>query len=272
MPMLKGLINYVNKNISELGVVMAMNKFVKKCNTKIVVKSNDEIDKVLEKYSGVIVANHPAETDVLAILSAIKNRKDVFLIINSQLSQLIPELDKYLIPVYVSNRGTESFGTKLKLWFLSKLKKLNNFSKEEEHQKNIESIKFAIEKINQGGLVIIFPSGGNEKMAWFNGIGHLIHGIENKEKSFVIRAHIEGTSNWDYLRVLPLVGKFLPKFKISFANPLRIDKIKMDCPQKTTAELENNYWNWIFSVKLWTKLNKNYAWIRMLFLILITKP
>ena len=82
MTMLKGLVNYVNKNISEMGVVMAMKKFVNKCNTEIVVKSNDDIDAVLEKYSGVIVANHPAEADVLAILSAIKNRKDVFLIIN----------------------------------------------------------------------------------------------------------------------------------------------------------------------------------------------
>jgi len=270
--MIKALINSLNKNISEIGVVMAMKKFMKRCNTKIVVKSNEKIDKVLEKFSGVIVANHPAEADVLAILSAIKNRKDVFLIINSQLMELIPELDNHLIPVYISNKITENWMGRIKLWFLAKAKKLDNYSKEEEHQKNIASISMAIEKINKGGLVIIFPSGGDEKHGWLNGIGHLIHGIENKEKSFVIRAHIEGTSNWDYLRLLPLVGKFLPKFKISFANPLRIDKIKMDCPKKTTTELENNYWNWIFSVKMWTKLTKNYAWIRMLFLFFITKP
>lgn len=270
--MIKNLINSLNKNISEMGVVMAMKNFIKKCNTKIIIKSNEEIDMVLEKFSGVIVANHPAESDVLAMLSAIKNRKDVFLIINSQLKELIPELDKHLIPVYISNKITENWMGRIKSWFLAKIKKLDKYSKEEEHQKNIESIKLAVEKINNGGLVIIFPSGGDDKHGWFNGIGHLIHGIENKEKSFVIRAHIEGTSNWDYLRLLPLIGKFLPKFKISFANPLRIDQIKKEDAKKTTVELENNYWKWIFSVKLWTKLTKNYAWIRMLFLFFITKP
>lgn len=270
--MIKGLIDYLDKNISEIGVVLAMKKFIKKCNTEIVVKSNNEIDTVLEKLSGVIVANHPAQADVLAILSAIKNRKDVFLIINSQFRELIPELDNHLIPVYISNQITEDFWGRIYLWIFSRFKKMTKYSKEEEHQKNIESISMAIEKVNKGGLVIIFPSGGNEKRGWLNGIGHLIHGIKDKEKSFVIRAHIEGTSIWDYLRLLPLIGKFLPKFKISFANPLRVDKIKMDDPKKTTVELENNYWKWISSVKMWTKFNKNYLWLRMLFLFLITKP
>ena len=180
--MIKNLINYLNKCIYDYGVVLAMKKFIDRCNTKIVIKSNKKIDKVLEKFSGVIVANHPAEADVLAILSAIKNRKDVFLIINSQFKKLIPELDKYLIPVYISNKLTENLVGRIKLWFLSKIKKLDRYSREEEHKKNIESIKMAIEKINKGGLVIIFPSGGNEKHGWFNGIGHLIHGIKNKEK------------------------------------------------------------------------------------------
>lgn len=270
--MIKKLINYLNKCIADYGIVLAMRKFLDKCNTKVRVESNKKIDKVLEKFSGVIVANHPAEADVLALLSAIKDRKDVYLIINSQLKGLVPELDKYLIPVYISNKINSNLAGRIKLWFVSKVKKLDKYSKEEEHQKNIKSIETAIEKINKGGLVIIFPSGGDEKHGWFNGIGHLIDGIKNKEKKFVMRAHIEGTSNWDYLRLFPLIGKILPKFKVSFANPLRMDRIKMDCPKETTTKLENNYWNWIFSVKIWKKLTNNYAWIRMLFLFFITKP
>lgn len=270
--MIKGLVNYLDKNISEIGVVLAMRKFINKCNTEIVIKSNKKIDLVLEKLSGVVVANHPAEADVLAILSAIKNRKDVFLIINSQFSNLVPTLNNHLIPVYISNRITKNLWGQIKFQFLFRFKKIKKYSKEEEHQKNIESISMAIEKVNNGGLVIIFPSGGNDKHGWFNGVGHLIHGIKDKEKSFLIRAHIEGTSIWDYLRILPLMGRFLPKFKISFANPLSIDKIKMDDPKQTTVELENNYWKWISSVKLWTKFNKNYLWLRMLFLFFLTKP
>ena len=270
--MFKNLINYLNKCISKYGVVLAVRKLVKKCNTKIEVKSNKEINKVLKKFSGIVVANHPSGADVFAILSAIKNRKDVFLIATSSLEKMITKLDKHLIPVYISNREVKTLEGRIKAKIFDWFNKTPKYELGEEHQKNIKSMEIAIEKINSGGLVIIFPDGGDKKHGWFNGIGHLIHGIKNKEKSFVIRAYIEGTSNWDYLRLLPLIGKFLPKFKVSFANPLRVDKIKMDCPKKTTTELENNYWNWIFSVKMWTKLTKNYAWIRMLFLFFITKP
>lgn len=270
--MIKKLVSYLNGCISEHGVVLAMRKFLSKCNTKVEIKSNKEIDKVLKKLSGVVVANHPAESDVMAILSAVKNRKDVFLVITSSFRSLIPELDKHLIPVYISNRITESFEGKIKFKILNRLNKTPIYTPEEEHKKNIESINKAIEKVNNGGLVIIFPNGGDKKHNWFNGIGHLIHGVKNKEESFIIRAYIEGTSTWDYLRLLPLIGKFLPKFKISFANPLRMDTIQKENPKATTVNLENKYWNWRGSVKLWTKVSKNYAWLRMLFIFLISKP
>lgn len=270
--MLKGLISALDKSISETGMVLTMKNIVKKCNTEVVIKSNKEIDMVLEKFSGVVVANHPAEADVLAILSAVKNRKDVFLIINSQLREIIPKLDNYLIPVYINNYVTENFEGKIKTKLLGFFKKIPKYSKEEEHQKNIESIKMAIEKIDQGGLVIIFPNGGGQKHDWFNGVGHLIHGIKDKKKSFVIRANIKGTSNFDYLRLLPIIGRFLPKFRISFAKPLRVNTIIRENPKATTLYLENKYWKWMGSVQLWTKLSKSYLWLRILFIFLINKP
>jgi 1-acyl-sn-glycerol-3-phosphate acyltransferase len=270
--MIKGLVNYLNQNIADKGIHLAVKRLMKKCNTEVIVKSNKEIDKVLKNLSGVVVANHPAEADVMAILSAVKTRKDVFLIINYSFKNLVPELDKHLIPVYIYNRAAENLEGKIKLKILHSFHKTPVFSKEEEHQKNIESINLAIEKVNQGGLVIIFPNGGDKTHEWFNGVGHLIHGIKNKENSFIIRAYIEGTSNWDYLRLFPLIGKFLPKFKISFANPLRIDQVKKDNPKETTKHLESKYFDWIGSVNLWTKLTKNYAWLKMLFIFLISKP
>lgn len=271
--MIRELINNLNKSISDYGVVLAVRKFLKKCNTKVEIKSNKEINKVLKEMSGVVVANHPAEADVLAILSSVKDRKDVFLIITSTFKELIPELDKHLIPVYITNRIEGSFEGKIKNKILNIFNKTPLYSKEEEHQKNIESINKAIEKVNKGGLVIIFPNGGDKKHGWFNGIGHLIHGIKNKENSFVIRAYIEGTSNWDYLRLLfPFIGRFLPKFRVSFAKPLRIDKLKKENPKETTMHLENKYWSWRGSVNLWTKVTKNYAWLKMLFIFLVSKP
>jgi 1-acyl-sn-glycerol-3-phosphate acyltransferase len=271
MLMIKWLVNSLNKNISEMGVVLTMRKIMNKCNTKVVVKSSKEIDQVLKKMSGIVVANHPAEADVLAILAAVKNRKDIYIIINSGFKKIIPELDKHLIPVFIYNKAVESFEGKLKMKILGIFSKVAKYSPEEEHKKNIISVNEAIEKINEGGLVIIFPDGGDKRHDWFNGIGHLIYGVKNK-KSFVIRAYIEGTSNWDYLRLIPFIGRFLPKFKISFAKPIKINEIKENNPREITANLERSYWKWRGCFHLWSKLSKNYLWLRMLFLFFITKP
>jgi 1-acyl-sn-glycerol-3-phosphate acyltransferase len=241
--MIKGFVLRLNENIARYGFVGAIKNLVANYGIKVVVKSNCEIDNILANKSGIIVANHPAEFDVLVLLSAIKNRKDVFLIINSHFTKLIPNLDKYLIPVYVYNKSRESFEGKLKTGIFNFFHKTEKFSVEEEHIKNIESINLAAEKIKNGGLVIIFPDGGAKKK-WFNGIGHLIHGIKNIKNTFIVRAYITGTSNWDYLRLFPLVNKFLPKFKVSFAKPLKVDLVKKENPKKTTKFLEEKYRGW----------------------------
>jgi 1-acyl-sn-glycerol-3-phosphate acyltransferase len=269
--MIKNTLLEINENIKNIGVVGAVKKFVKKCNTEVIIQSSQEINKILKKASGVIVVNHPAEADVLAILAAIKKRKDIYLIINSNLKKIIPELDKHLIPVFIYNKAMESFDGRLKTKILGIFHKLSKYSIEEERQKNIKSINKAINKINKGGLVIIFPDGGNKKHDWFNGIGHMVHGIKN-DKSFVIRAYVEGTSNWDYLRLLPFIGRFLPKFKVSFAKPIKVEDIKKENPKETTVGLENKYWKWRGGVWLWSKLSKNNLWLRMLFIFLINKP
>jgi 1-acyl-sn-glycerol-3-phosphate acyltransferase len=270
--MIKGLVNYLNKTISEQGITWATRDLIGKCNTKIIVKSNKEIDKLLKKAAGILVADHTTESDVAVILAAIKQRNDVYLIINSSIEKLIPGLSKHLIPVYVYSKAAKTLNGRIKLKILSWFHKFEIYSKDEEHRKNMDSIEKAVKKINEGALVIIFPNGGAKEKDWFNGVGNLIHGIKNKKESFIFRAYIKGTTNWDYLRFLPLLGKLLPKFEISFAKPLRIDTIKKENPEKTTKHLENKYWNWIGSVNLWTKLTKNYAWLKMLFIFLISKP
>jgi len=270
--MIRGIIQEIDKNIRENGITWGMQKLLKRSNTKLVIKTNPKIIEVLEKYPGVVVANHPAEADVVAILAAIEKRKDVYLIINSNVKNVSSSLDNHLIPVYINKKIKQSWSGRLKLKIWGCFHKIPDYSQEEEHQKNIESINLAIEKVNQGALVIIFPDGGNKKSYWLSGVGHLINGIKLKNKSFVTRAYIEGTSHFDYLRLFPLLGKFLPKFKVSFAKPLMINQLKKSSPKETTKYLETKYGNWINSFNLWINVSKNYLWLRMLFLFFITKP
>jgi len=267
--MIKKNLNIINNDIRDLGLPLGIRKFAKKCNTKILVQSNKKVKNILSNGSGIIVANHPAEADVLAILGALKKREDVFLIINSSFRKIIPKLDKHLIPVYLDSKGFKNFGGKIKTKILRIFHKTEIFKKEIEREKNIKSIKNAISKINKGALVIIFPDGGNKRDNWFNGIGRLVHGIKNK-KSFIVRAHIKGTSNFDYLRLFPFLGKLLPSFQVTFAKAVEIEKIKKENPRETTLFLEKEYWQWRGNYHLWSKLSKNYLWLRMLFLFLVT--
>ena len=68
----------------------------------------------MEKFSGIVVAAHPPESGILALLSAVKDRKDVFLIVTSSFYKFIPKLDKYLIPVYIGDQMSDSFEEKIK--------------------------------------------------------------------------------------------------------------------------------------------------------------
>jgi 1-acyl-sn-glycerol-3-phosphate acyltransferase len=269
---IKDIVEEINKDVQTKGIILGMRKFIKKHHTKLVIKKNPNITEILKKRSGIVVAHHSAESDVLAILAAVEDRKDVYLIINSSVENVSPVLNKHFIHVYVASKIKERWDGRIKLKIWGTFHKTPNYSHEEEHQKNIENINKAIEKINQGALVIIFPNGGDKKSDWFPGVGYLVHGIKSENKSFITRAYIEGTSNFDYLRFLPIIGRFLPKFKVSFAKPLAINQIKKSNPRETTKYLEDKYKEWVSSFKLWTNVSRNYLWLQMLFIFLVTKP
>lgn len=250
--MIKRIVRIIEGNVSQKGIVLGIKKFVEQCGTKIKVDGDQEINLVLKNGAGILVANHHTETDVLAILAAVKKRKDVYIIINSSIRGLVSKLDKHLIPVYVNNRIFTGIEGKLKLKFLSCFTNIEVLTREEEIIKNRKSIETAIKKINKGGLVIIFPDGGNEKLGWFNGVGHLIHGIKNENNSFFIRAYIKGTTDFDFLRLIPGVGRIMPKFLVTFDKPIEINKVKMVDAKVTTKYLERQYLEWVSSFNPWS--------------------
>ncbi len=245
--MIKEFVSKLDRSVAKYGLVEAIKKLLLSYGAKVVVESNDEIDEILTNGSGVLVASHPAEFDVPVILAAIKNRKDVFLVINSHFMKLIPNLDQYLIPVYVYNKSRSHFFGRLTTKIFNTFHRIEKMSIEEGRKKNIKSIKLAADKINSGGLVIIFPDGGVGGK-WFNGVGHLIHGVKNIKNSFVLRVNIKGTSNWNWLRLIPIMNKFLPEFRVSFAKPLKMNLIKKEEPGKTTKYLEKKYREWSKSI------------------------
>ena len=60
--------------------------------------------------------------------------------------------------------------------------------------------------------------------------------------------HVAGTSDLDYLRLLPFVGKFLPPFEITFSHAYSASDFIAETGQATANNLEITYRAWFSSV------------------------
>jgi len=243
------ILTKVNQEIIEKGVAKTFKNILEKTKTRVVIKGYDQkLKKIFKKERIIIISNHPAEIDVLLILSTWQKRKDKYLVANHGFLGLLPAIDKHIIPVFITHRIYEAKRDKWKLDLLRKLHFSEVFSKEESHQKNIESINLAAEKVNQGGLVTIFPMAGEENNKFLPGIGHIIKNLKYKNTKIVM-AYIRGTSTWDYLRIIPLFNRLMPKISINFSRTMEIKSLKASEPKEIAKELETIYKNWLLSLE-----------------------
>jgi len=197
----------------------------------------------LGKGGVLLVANHPAEIDVLVTLASIEERRDWYIVINSMFVGKIEKLDKHFIPVYIDhNLDNNAFSLREQIFFLFHKKK--RLSKEESQERNRKSIQRAAEMLDKGALVIIYPGPNRVTGKWYKGVGHIMRQIRNKSKVSVVAAFIEGTSKWDYWRLIPGVSKLLPSFKVSFKLMGKINDIWEREVTLSTEKLENSYHNW----------------------------
>lgn len=241
-PLNKVLKNFDNK-VKNAGFKEAILQVVEKTGTKLEIEGKENIKKSLQKEGVLIVANHPAETDVPALLATLEQRKDVYLIINSMFTGLIKNMDKHLIPVYVTHGLKQSkFDLKERLFFWMTGKKI--ISKEESQIKNKESIKKAGNLLKKGAVVIIYPGPDSRNGKWFPGVGYLIERARSNNKTKILMAHIEGTSKLDYIRLIPGISKLMPNFRVTFSNLLKIGDVWQGEARQTAQYLELIYKNW----------------------------
>lgn len=239
------LVKRLDAKIGKVGFQKAMAKVMADTHTQIKThhKTADVID-ILTTKPVIIVSNHPAESDVIALIASLNHRKDLYLVINSSFLDICPNLSKHLIPVYVHHRNTNN----LRLKLFNYLHETNEYPKTMAHQNNIASIARATEKINQGGLVTIFPAGGGYKRRWFDGIGYLINHLHTNRDVYLIMAYIKDTSVWDYFRLLPGIGKIFPPINIHFAAPKVINNFISQKPKTIVHTLNEEFNNWRDSI------------------------
>jgi hypothetical protein len=248
MWLLNGPLKNFDNKVKNVGFNKAILGLLKNTGTKLEIEGKENIKENLQKDGIIIVANHPAETDVPALLATLEQRKDVYLIINSMFVGLLKNMDKHLIPVYVTHGFKESkFDIKERLFFWMTGKKI--LSKEESQIKNKVSLKKAGKILRNGGVVIIYPGPNLKDGRWFPGVGYLIDEAKSNKKIKVLMAHIEGTSKWDYIRLVPGVAKIMPNFRVTFSNFLNISEVWQNEAKKTAWYLESVYKNWEMGIE-----------------------
>ncbi len=168
----------------------------------------------------VLVANHPAAAP-LVVLPALEHRvrDDVHIMADATLIDYFgPLSQKRLVPTYKRGPGLRrvvSPGTILKAIDRRALKP------EEERQRNRQSIERGINIVEQGGLFVIFPTGG-DGIAWKTGIGKIIKELVKRGVDFhLVAAYVSDTRQLDNARLIAprlsrrVLGTFQPTIHFS---------------------------------------------------------
>lgn len=246
IPIIRGILSRTNLRAKKMGIVALMKSVVGIARSRIAIIMPKNTDKVLGEEPVLVISNHPAESDVPLLLSALKEREDTFLVASHQFLKILPEVDKNIIPVYINHRAWEINDLRLKIF--CKFHSAKVFDREKSQQKNRESIALAARKIDQGGVVVIYPAAEELNNQFRNGVGFLLKNLKEKKKVKVVMAYIEGTSGWDYLRLIPFMGKLLPRIRINFSRAFRADQVIGNDGKITTKNLEKRYYDWVDSV------------------------
>ncbi len=261
--MIKKLINFTiigrffylaNPIVNRFGFSGSVKKIINNLGSKLSVKfKNNDIQDYLRNKPVLLISNHPFMFGIVALIASIPQRSDSHLIINSDYLNVYPNLDKFLIPVYIRHQNYGNWYEKILKLLFDKIFFYPSYNSDVEHQKNIKSIDDAVNKIKKGELVIIFPEKRDQKLRWYKGVGYLIRNLGSSVKYHIIFAHLGGNSRrLDYLRLFPHIGKILSPISINFSECLTLNKVlsKNNDPEQISLELQKEYEIWAKSLNM----------------------
>lgn len=196
------------------GLGTATANFLKTRNVSVqTVGLTPEIQEILVCKPVIVIGNHPTVTEPCALLAVLSERKDLKMVMQRSIVEELPSgLQKDFFPV--SNLALPKEPLSLQLVKLSDfLIPRKNCSSQEQHQRNIQSIKDAANYVSSGGLLMFFPNPGERKMSvrWHKGIAHLIKEVKNPYQTYLVSCFVQGLSPLDILRIFPLTWWLLPR-------------------------------------------------------------
>lgn len=241
----KKILHSINYDIKTQGMSSTIRNIIRKCANGFIIEMSKKTQKTLKKDRVILICNHPSQADVLLLLAAIPPRTNIFLIVINGILSILPAINKHLIPVYIAHRLNHKPKYDWKYHLFKKFHYTPEYPRDIAHQKNIQSITKATQKIDQGSIVGIFPAGGSENEYDFSpGVGHIIKNLKYPEKTSLVMAYVSGTSVWDFFRIIPFLRKFFPKFKIQFSEPIKTSNLPGSDGRQISKNLQTLYYRW----------------------------
>lgn len=253
IPIISGIKRQFDNDIGEMGVQQAFAKWVAIAGEgKLSIRGKDDhVKEILREKPVVVVANHPFFAEIFTVIASLEPRDDMYGVGISNFLGIGPNISRHVFPIYMT-RQMSSERQKLLVRAGHMLHFGPRIPPDEAHKKNVESIHQAAEAVRNGSLVFMMPEGvkSGKAVRWSSGIGHLLLGIGENTNAYLLFAYSEGTSNWDYLRIVPGVKKILPTVSITFAKPITIADALGEStdPREITRKLQEEYNNWVRSI------------------------
>ena len=167
-------------------------------------------------------------------------------------------ISEHIIPIYdTASQPTNNRGIQMLRKIAIPYMKLNsNLSERELRETYVESMRIAKERINAGGLVVIFPDGpGGRGSEWKNGVGDIVTRSKNPDLN-VIFAYTEPNEKWkNRARVVTTkAGRLLgpTTVTVDFSEPHSVSEYLGNRKHNVTQMLKEQYEEFVAAIKLKT--------------------
>ncbi len=251
-----GKVDAIDQRVGAHGFVGAINSFFEERGIHINPVMSDSTREVLLTRPTVIIATHPdLGADPLAIIGAIPTeRKDVSVLAGEWADRLGENVSEHIIPVYgTAEQPTNNNGIKLLRKVLKAPLKLSNIPTGELGRQHVMSIATAKDRVNAGGIIVIFPEGpGGRDSEWKNGVGDIVIRSSNPDLNVVFARTKPGEAWRNRGRLAKsITSKVLGSttINVDFSDPHNVAEYLGNRKHNVTQLLKGQYEEFVISIE-----------------------
>lgn len=252
-----GKVAAIDQRVGDQGFIGAIHSFFEERGIHINPVMSEQTMEVLSSKPTVVIATHPdMGADPLAIIGAIPaERKDVSVLVGEWADRIGENVSEHVIPVYgtveqpTNNRGIAL----LRKVAVPYLKLGNNLSTGDLGREHVKTITTAKERINAGGLVVIFPEGpGGRDSEWKNGVGDIVARSNNADLNVVFARSVPNEKWKNRARLAtPKFAKALGSttLTVDFSEPHSVAEYLGSRKHEVTQILKNQYEGFVSAIE-----------------------